>query len=154
MKLSIDFGPWTTTKAALAAAGVLAIGAVGSAVAFSPTIVPPIKWQGGAEFVQGAAVAGLNKVYTVPSGRNFLLTDLMIANIGTETVAVMVFSGQGGNCTTGLVQRTTTTYVWTQSTYALSFQTGIGFAAGQAVCLSASNTDVDFSGRGFLFTPS
>ena len=144
-------GGWTAAKAAVAVAGALAIaGAVGSAVAVSPTVIPPIKWQGGAEFTGPAAGLGLTLVYTVPSGRNLVLTDLMIANSSAGTRSVTVYTGSG-SCSN---VRTTQVHVGPNSTYALSFQTGIGVGSGQSVCLSSSDGSYGYSGRGFLFTPS
>ena len=139
MKLSGNFGRWTPTKATVAAAGVLAIaGAVGSAVAFSPIIAPPIKWQGGVGFISNAS-SGYNKVYTVPAGRNFLLTDLVATNTTGTVSSFAVYTAPGGNClSTPLVPRLNFTIVPPLNNTVLALQTGIGFAAGQAVCVRHS----------------
>src|SRR5262245_46287364 len=80
MRPSIDLGSWTGRKAAMAVAGALEIaGALGSAVAMSPIVQPPIKWAGGWEVAEqfGAGVATLA---TVPQGSNLLITDLILSN--------------------------------------------------------------------------
>lgn len=153
MKVSVDFGGWTATKALLALAGVLAIGGVvGSAVAFSPTIAPPVKWQGGAEFTRNSPGSQFVKLYTVPAGRNFLLTDLIIANLGESASSFILYSDPTATCTPGaLVTRLGSTNVPPGENTVLAFQTGIGVAGGHGVCV-APTRELTFTGRGFLFT--
>lgn len=155
MKVSVDFGRWTRTKAAMAVAGALAVaGAVGSALAISPIIAPPIKWQGGAEFQLIANSNALIKAYTVPAGRNFLLTDLTISNFDPVKSSINIYSGAAGVCDiSSLTTRVQSLLVPPETNTVLAFQTGIGFGAGQAVCILPS-APMTFNGRGFLFTPA
>lgn len=153
MKVSADFGRWTKTKTALAVAGALAIGgAVGSAIAMSPTVQPPIKWAGGAEFVTAVPAGGPTVVYTVPAGRNLILTDLIIGNTNTTFNNISVFSGSAG-CAEILLPRLSNIMIPAADTAYVSLQTGVGFTSGQTICIQSSNS-VALSGRGFLFTPA
>src|SRR5262245_31292756 len=99
MQITLNFGHWTTTKAALAIAGALTIGgAVGSAVAISPTIAPPITWAGGWEVsIPGAAEGGI-PVYTVPPGRNLLVSDLMVGNNSSAVATIALYSSISPTC--------------------------------------------------------
>ena len=155
MKLSVDFGSWTRTKVALAVVGALAFaGAIGSAVAMSPIIAPPIKWAGGAEFVV-ATPSGIQKLYTVPAGRSLLLTDLVVANNSPSNLSFGLYAASNGSCDVlSWVNRVgTTTVPFGTLPLVLAFQTGIGVGSGHAVCaLTSSPTNI--TGRGFLFTPS
>jgi hypothetical protein len=155
MKLSIDFGRWTATKAALAVAGALAIaGAIGSALAITPTMDAPVKWQGGVEF-NHYVIPASGLVYTVPSGRNFILTDLIIANNSGMQVGVEVRGGTGGTCGSFAATRLAKLLIPNGNTSYLHLQTGIGYAAGQTVCLGGTaSSNVTVAGRGFLFTPN
>lgn len=155
MKFSVDFGRSTAAKAAVAAGAVAIAGAVGSAVAFSPIVAPPVKWQGGVEFRANTSTDTLFKAYAVPAGRNFLLTDLTASNSSTAKTFFNVYSGAGGNCDAGSVTafRVESLLVPAEDTTVLAFQTGIGFAGGTAVCILSSQS-LQFNGRGFLFTPS
>ena len=154
MKLSRYLVRWTTTKAALALAGALAIcGAVGGAFAISPTVPVPIRWQTIAEFTFSTTGSNAFKAYTVPAGRNFLLTDLVVTNRGTLQETFGVGSGNGGVCGgASLKLRLQDLYVASGENVILAFQTGIPFGPGQGVCVSSSNANLVFNGRGFLFT--
>lgn len=68
-------------------------------MAFSPTVVPPIKWQGGAEFRFITPAPGAFVAYTIPAGRSFILSDLIVTNRGAAPVASFgIFAGAGGVC--------------------------------------------------------
>lgn len=155
MKLSIDLGRWTTTKAALAVAGVLMIGgAVGTALAISPTVSPPIKWQGGWERVDLHSAPGTTvvEVAVVPAGRNLLMTDIVVSTNQSSDVYFSVFEG-GTNCSTQLAYRLAGVLIPPRGTLHFPLETGIGFRAGTRICASAGSF-ADFNFRGFLFTPS
>lgn len=154
MAMKAVFGSRTKMKAALAVAGALAIaGAIGSAVAFSPIITPPLKWQGGAEFRVVSGSDTFVTAYVVPAGRNFLLTDLVVANFSSTRQFFHISAGPGGICEVGS-PRLEGVIVRGDDNTVLAFQTGIGFAAGQAVCIQRSVSNMNFNGRGFLFTPA
>lgn len=149
-----SFGHWTATKAALAVAGVLAIGgAVGSAIAMSPIVQPPIKWGGGMEFNQVPFVGGPYVMYVVPAGRNLILTDLVIGNLTGAAGSVFISSGSAGGCFSATM-RMNTIVVPAGETTSVSLQTGIGFTAGSAVCIQVFTSELAVNGRGFLFTPA
>lgn len=153
MKLSVDLGRWTSVKAPLLFAGLLAIGgAVGSAIAMSPTVAPPIKWAGGVEFANNSA-SGLDPSYTVPAGRNFILTDLIVGNRTSSGQGFQVLAGIGGTCVVSNTLRLAEIVVPPGDTAYVSLQTGVGFASGQAVCIFTTAA-MSVSGRGFLFTPA
>lgn len=153
MKLSVDFGRWTTMKAVLAVAGALAIGgAVGSAVAISPTMDGPVKWQGGWEFASiGVASAGQELLYLVPAGRNLMVTDLTVTNFGSSISQFSLFSGSSGGCNITSKMRLRTVAVPAGDVTHVSYETGIGFSAGTPVCIN-KNTELYVNARGYLFT--
>ena len=153
MNLSGHLGHWATAKAALAIAGALAVvGAIGSAVAFSPIIAPSIKWGGGAEFVRDTIGPETSGLFTVPAGRNLLLTDLVVSNTLANDVFFEIYTQVEGGCAGGTrTRRLGRTIVPTRTHTALAFQTGIGFASGQVVCVDTTGS-LTITGRGFLFT--
>src|SRR5262245_47789995 len=100
MKLSIDFGRWITTKT-VAVGGLLAIcGVVGSALAMSPVINPPIKWQGGWEANIDNTQGGVPfyQLYQVPAGRSLMITDLIVSNFtaGESSFNISTKPSDGG----------------------------------------------------------
>jgi hypothetical protein len=155
MKFSIEFGRWTTTKAAIAVAGALAVaGAIGSALAISPILQAPIKWQGGAEFRLQTVEQTLGKAYTVPAGKSFLLTDFTASNPSTTKQFLDISAGPGGSCTFATaIPRVVALIVPPENNAVLALQTGVGFSAGQAVCIYGTAA-MNYNGRGFLFTPN
>ena len=137
----------TRIKALLRIAAALALaGAIGKAVAMSPIVQPPIKWAGGAEF--NNFISGRVSVYTVPPGRNFILTDLVIGNPSGTSQSFNVYGGT--SCETASL-RMQLVVVPPNDTAYLALQTGIGFTAGQVVCL-ITTASMSVNGRGFLFT--
>jgi hypothetical protein len=149
-----DFGRWTTTKAALAVAVALAIaGAVGSAVAFSPMIVPPIKWQGGWE-ARGYTYNYVGQlITTVPAERSLIITDIVASNLSSTVGSFKIYEGSS-DCSTSTAERFSTVMVLPSSSFHVPLQTGIGFGAGKRVCFSIIGTSMSFNFRGFFFTPS
>jgi hypothetical protein len=133
------------TGIALAFAGV-----IGSAfAAFSPTFNIPIKRAGLAEFTsQGQS--GLSKVYSVPVGKTLLLTDLVVTNFGGSSEYFSVSAGPSNVCSAPTLKLNSTIVPPNNNTI-LSFQTGLVFTSGQAVCISTS-TGLYISGRGFFYT--
>lgn len=154
VKLPIDVGHWATGKTALVSAGVLAIaGAVGSALAIAPiTTGPGIKWQGGWEVTRATLFDVRATLYTVPAGRNLMVTDLTFSNGSSIASEIDFFAGQGG-CGTGNIARSRLENVFIPpvSTVHLSYETGMGFASGQIVCIATLN-NVSLHARGYLFT--
>jgi hypothetical protein len=134
----------------LAAAAAIAGGAE-SARAISPTMDAPVEWRGGVEIVH-FGISGAVKIYTVPAAVNFLLTDLVVSNDTLTPATFSVFTGTGAVCNVS-VQRTSNMRVPPDDTLVVSLTTGIGFGAGQSVCI-ASDIPLDLTGRGFLFVPA
>lgn len=158
MSVSEAFGRWTATNVSLAVAGVLAIaGAVGSALAISPIIAPPIQWAGGVNIVEDVVVPGTRRLaYTVPAGRSFMLTDIVISNdSATPASSQGVFTGSG-TCLNNSGNRTSRLTVPAGGSLHLPFVTGLGFSAGQLVCIGNFDPDseTEWMMRGFLFTPA
>ena len=157
MKVSVDFGRWTRTKAALAVAGTLVLGGVvGSALAISPTVDSGLVFQGGVNINQFTVEPTANRLaYTVPAGKRFMLTDIAISGSSKTNPAELqyVFTGGGASCTPVTANRTSFLNVPAGDTLHLPFVTGIGFAAGQFVCLSNGDDTVTthWTIRGFLF---
>src|SRR5258706_3871247 len=124
----MNFGRWTTTKAALAVAGLLAIGgAVGSAVAFSPTITAPFKFRVDVEFRARTSESALVRAYRVPAGKRLMLTDIIVSNFSTTTQVFGIFSGPTGVCGGTLTVRLQDVVTPPQNTTVVSFQTVIEF---------------------------
>jgi hypothetical protein len=152
MKRSIDIGRWTITKAALAIAGALAIGgAVGSALAISPTVPAPIKWAAAVEIFQGSTGV-TNALYAVPAGKILMLTDVIVSN-NSSTKARFNLDSTNSACS-DVLPKLVSIVVPPESTYALSLQTGMGFATGRSVCFHIAEGTLAFNARGFLFTPN
>ena len=121
-----------------------------SAVAVSPTVNAPMRWAGVAEFaVQN--LSGQRLVYSVPSGVNFMLTDLIVGNISTSTYFTVYAAS--GNCATPVRHNLRNVVVPGTDTVSISLVTGIRFPAGQKVCVSTPGT-LQFNARGFLFLPT
>ena len=142
--------PIAAALTALALGGAVA----GGAMALVPTVDTALVFRGGVNIMADAG-AGTNALaYIVPAGRKFMLTDLVIANNSATTPAneQYVFTGSGASCATGSF-RTNNLSVPAASTLHLPFITGIGFTAGQFVCIGNSDDDTGTSWtiRGFLF---
>jgi hypothetical protein len=152
MQITLNFGRWTATKAALAVAGLLAIGgAVGSALAISPTLEAPIKWQGGWE-ASPTLTSGENDIYTVPSGKVLMITDIIATNLDTNARSLQLRASSGA-CFTSSPLRSNLIAVPPLGSTIISFQTGIGFPADKHVCFSTTS-ELRITARGFLFTPN
>jgi hypothetical protein len=153
MKLSIDFGRWTTTKAAMAVAGALAIGgAVGSALAISPTVPAPVKWQGSVSPLWTQS-SSFGKMYTVPAGRNLMITDFIISNANSTSSSASLYSDPDDTCS-DIIQQNIKLFavrVPANSTVVIPLVTGAGFAPGQSVCVRTS-VEMTTNARGYLFT--
>lgn len=135
--------------AALLALGVGAL-AADKAKAVDPTVNVPLTFQGGVQIVLNLLANLTNvDVFTVPAGRNFMLTDLIISKDSTgAAVDQRVFTGAG--CIT---ERTAFLSVPGQDTLHIQFATGIGFTSGQVVCIrnGASAGPTNWTIRGYLF---
>jgi hypothetical protein len=136
---------------ALALGGAIA----GGAMAISPTVETTRVFRGGVTIVGGAFDGEHSDVYTVPAGRKFMLTDLVIANRSQTgpAMAQYVYTGQGASCTTVFALKTSFLHVPAASTLHLPFVTGIGFTAGQHVCIKNEDdaSVTDWTIRGYLF---
>jgi hypothetical protein len=163
MKLSIDIGRWTARKAALALAGLVAVGgAVGTALAISPTVPAPMKWQAGWEtnIIHLNQSVGEN-AYTVPAGKNLLITDLVLGNRGGDTPAFFhlyrASSSQSCADPNSIPQAQFRFFfinIRTNENIIIPLTTGVGFASGQSVCIfRQGGGSVSVNMRGFLFTP-
>ena len=135
--------------AALLAFGVVAL-AVEKTAAVSPTVDVPLTFQGGVQLVV-CCVPNLTSVdvFTVPAGKNFMLTDLIISKFEPgAAIDQRLFSGAG--CVT---QRTSFLSFPGQDTLHIQFATGIGFTSGQVVCIDngGTNGETDWTIRGYLF---
>jgi hypothetical protein len=146
---------WRRPAAAALTALALGGAVAGGAVALSPTVDTALVFRGGVNIVGGAFAGTFSDVYTVPAGRKFMLTDLVIANRSDTTPAggQYVCTGQGASCTTVFALRTSFLKVPTGGTLHVPFVTGIGFTPGQHVCIKNEDpTDVtDWTIRGYLF---
>jgi hypothetical protein len=146
-------------RARPAAAALMALalgGAVaGGALALSPTVDTTLVFRGGVPQITASITAGSQlAAYTVPAGRRFMLTDLVIANSSATSPAYgqSVYTGLGGCASFGPF-RTAILSVPAGGTLHLPFVTGFGFTAGQVVCISnADDTSAtDWTIRGYLF---
>ena len=152
-----SLGSWCMARPARAALVVLALGSViaGGAMAISPTVGTSLVFQGGVNIVQNnLGPGGTALVYTVPAGRKFMLTDIVIANQSDSLSASLqqVFTG-GANCSSVATFRTGHLNIPAGSTFHVPFVTGIGFAAGQLVCIFNGDptTTTSWTIRGYLF---
>jgi hypothetical protein len=137
---------------ALALGGVIA----GGAMALSPTVDTALVFRGGVNIMVDATAFTNALAYTVPAGRKFMLTDLVIANSSETSAAVNqnVFTKQFDSCAPGgTPSRTNELSIPAGSTLHLPFVTGIGFTAGQGVCINnGDSTDTThWTIRGYLF---
>lgn len=143
------------TRPALAICAAIFVSAagVGDAIAISPTMDGPIKWAGGVEFSKNG-VAGIESLYVVPAGKNFMLTDLIVSNVHTsgQHTYFDIFSGSTVGCV-GDKYRLRTVAVPAFDSKVISLTTGIGFTAGQHVCITAY-APLQVNMRGYLFTPA
>ena len=136
---------------ALALGGAVA----GGALALSPTVDTGLVFRGGVNIVKSVGAGSFGHAITVPPGRKFMLTDLVIAGLSETSPAMLqeVYTGTEANCTTLVVFRTGFLNVPAGDTLHLPFVTGIGFTAGQHVCIS--NGDIadttHWTIRGYLF---
>lgn len=142
-------------KSTLAAVLAATLGAAGTAVAVSPIIEPPIAWQGGVEI--STSIVGPAALYNVPAGRSFLMTDLVLTSLSGSAL-VTIYTINTNDCAgSGTAKSRLSKIAVTEgASTVVALQTGVGFTAGQAVCVTASSTastNVEFNARGFLFTP-
>jgi hypothetical protein len=141
------------------AAAVMALGlggaVAGGALALSPTVDTALVFRGGVSATATANAGTRALAYTVPAGKKFMLTDLVITNSSETSPAIQqyVLTGQGVNCTSAALFRTDWLSVPAAHTLHLPFVTGIGFAAGQQVCVGNADADTGTSWtiRGYLF---
>jgi hypothetical protein len=147
-----------TARPVGAALLALGLGAViaGGALAISPTVDTALVFRGGVNIVTSAASGSDVHVYTVPAGRKFMLTDLVISNNNETSPATIqrVITGSGTNCD-WVADRTAALSIPVASTLHLPFVTGIGFTSGQHVCIQnaegpGGNT-TSWTIRGYLF---
>jgi hypothetical protein len=134
---------------ALALGGAVA----GGAMALSPTVDTALVFRGGVNIVVDASAGTTVLAYTVPVGRKFMLTDLVIANSSATNPALsqFVWTGSGPSCDF-VAFRTNALSIPAASTLHLPFVTGIGFTAGQFVCIrNASGEATGWTIRGYLF---
>jgi hypothetical protein len=136
---------------ALAVGGAVA----GGALAISPTVDTALVFTGGVNIIGVVNPATNSLAYTVPAGRKFMLTDLVITN-GSETAPATgqsVITGTTASCVAAALFRTASLSVPAASTLHLPFVTGIGFTAGQHVCMSNGDATepTAWTIRGFLF---
>jgi hypothetical protein len=140
-------------------AAIIALGlggaVAGGALAISPTVETTRVFRGGVNIIAHVNANDAALAYTVPAGRKFMLTDLVIAN-SSETspaMAQFVFTGSNSSCTDETANRTGFLTVPTGDTLHLPFVTGIGFTASQHVCIfNADGADAtDWTIRGYLF---
>ena len=143
--------PVAAALMALALGGAVA----GGAMALSPTVDTALVFRGGVNIVKdNLAAATFALVYTVPAGRKFMLTDLVISNDSETSPATdqYVYTGGAANCTTAAAFRTSSLIVPAGGTLHLPFVTGIGFTAGQLVCISNGDANpTNWTIRGFVF---
>ena len=143
-------------------AALLALGlggaVAGGAMALSPTVDTGLAFRGGVNIVSNNFTAGAKGlVYTVPAGRKFMLTDLVIANDSEATAATdqYVYTGETTSCAAVAAFRTSFLTVPAGDTLHLPFITGIGFTAGQGVCVQngqgPGGSTTHWTIRGFLF---
>jgi hypothetical protein len=140
---------------ALALGGAVA----GGALAISPTIETTRVFRGGISIVTTAVASASVLAYTVPAGRKFSLTDLVIANDSDTSPAAdqQVLMGLSENCDFADVFRTNSLKVPAGGTLHVPFVTGIGFTAGQHVCIrngelpATGGSTTFWTIRGFLF---
>jgi hypothetical protein len=89
-------------------------------------------------------------IFTVPAGRRFKITDLIIGNPNAAAnCCARIFTGPGAS-----VDRTAFITVPANDSVAHGFLNGINFNAGQIVNVrnGASSGDLHFTVRGYLFT--
>ena len=98
------------------------------------------------------------ELYTVPAGRNFMLTDLTVSNL-TNSAARFGLLGTApeASCAGGLASqiffKMQNVVVPADDTLVIPLVTGFGFTAGQHVCISTSGPNlIQANARGFLFT--
>jgi hypothetical protein len=139
-------------------AALLALGlsgaVAGSAMAISPTVDTGLVFRGGVNIIDSVGPTTLSLAYTVPAGRKFLLTDIVISNTSNTTPAsaLDVYTGEGAGCAVIAAARTNFLKVPAGGTIHLPFITGIGFAAGQTVCIrNGGSVTTHWTVRGFLF---
>jgi len=142
--------------AGLAGIGVAAL-TVGSAGAVNPIMEGPnIDWAGSVaqiwDYVPGGS---FRSIYQVPSGVNFLLTDLIISNSNDVPVVTSLFTGRPLTATSCGVENTRLFRLWVRpkETLVLPLNTGIGFSSGQVVCVYNVDHELNYNARGYLFKP-
>lgn len=150
MKTSLAF--WRGFALAFAGSACLAVGgAAGTAFAISPIISPAIKWGGGWEARVYNATGAL-EVAIVPAGRSLMVTDILASNFTNQPTQFFLLQGSA-NCQNSLTDRLSGVVVAPYGTVHLPLETGVGFPAGQRVCVSTGGT-LNFNFRGFFFTPA
>jgi hypothetical protein len=134
----------------------LAVGSVvaGGALALSPTVDTSLTFRRAVDIVDSAGPASISLAYTVPAGRKFMLTDLVISSASNTTPAsaLDVYTGVGTSCASIAASRTAALKVPAGGTLHLPFVTGIGFNAGQTVCIrNGGSVTTYWTIRGYLF---
>ena len=116
----------------------------------SPSEAPAdgIKFLGGMSASGNLPSATATEVLTVPSGVNFLLTDLILSNVGTSVGCVRIYTGPGEG-----TLRSSDILVPDGESTTINFRTGIGFVSDDIVTLrNCGNVDLAFTLRGYKFT--
>jgi hypothetical protein len=150
----------TRCSARPAVAALMALGlggaVAGGALALSPTVDTALVFRGGVNIVTSLGQGGVVGVYLVPAGRKFMLTDLVISNESDTIIAngQLVYTGVGASCDfLSQNRRTNLLKVPAGATLHIPFVTGIGFSAGQVVCIinGGNSIQTHWTVRGYLF---
>jgi hypothetical protein len=93
--------------------------------------------------------------YTVPAGRNLLITDIVVGGDATISGRFNVYTAGGNGCASIGVRRLRNVTIPSNDSIVIPLTTGIGFASGQTICMVGfEGGSISVNMRGFLFTPS
>ena len=135
-----------------AAAGIVA-GVVGTATAVAPTASVPITHGGAVTIARDSLPLGFTHLFSVPVGKKFMLTDIIVANLITTPGSFKIYTAATSSCT-GITELTANIVVPASNNVVIPLVSGIGnIGAGKPLCFQNADTEVlQVTIRGYLFT--
>jgi len=136
-----------------ASVAAIALGFAAPSMAQVPAVLTPgINFVGGFEANLSCPDLTSCDAFTVPAGQNVILTDVIISPASGNTVkSCCARIARGSGCSEF---RTNFINVPPDAPVSIQFNTGMGFTAGQVICVrnGASSGDLHFTLRGYRFT--
>lgn len=148
-KLALTFRGWIDHAKNITLLGAIAAGCVyGYAFAIGPTIDTNRTFGGAINLAYTTEAQVVHPIYTVPAGKQYTLTDVIITDLGSAGVFARVSISDDSNCSSTNF-RLNDVRTPAGGTLHLPLVTGLGFGSGKHVCIWSS-PEARWTMRGYL----